>query len=112
MVTVILESVSSAVRAVDRLLCATLPFLPKYPAQSSVSQLRSPDRQLSPVELGIAPIWMAHPPVLFPVKMPYMGARMVLVAESDGDANRMVNRTTRASAKLASLVREFIVDDV
>ena len=103
MVTVSLESVSSAVRAVSRLLCAiTLP-LPKYPAQSSVSQLRSPDLQSRPVELGIAPICMAHPPIPLPVRMPYMGDRMVLVAESDGGANNSVNRTTRASAKLDSL---------
>ena len=112
MVTVSLESVSSAVRAVSRLLCAiTLP-LPKYPAQSSVSQLRSPDLQLSPVELGIAPIWIAQPPMPLPVNMPYMGDRMVLVAEWAGSVKRMVNSMTSASAKLASFLTEFIIDYV
>ena len=107
-----LESVSSAVRAVSRLLCDTTRPLPKYPEQSSVTQLRSPDLQLSPVEFGMAPTCMAQPPSVGPVIMPYIGDRIVAVAESDGGANSSVNSMTMASAKLASFVTELFIDDV
>lgn len=107
-----LESVSSAVRAVSRLLCDTTLPLPKYPEQSSVTQLRSPDLQLSPVEFGIDPICMAQPPSVGPVMMPYIGDRIVAVAESEGGANSRVNNMTMASAKLASFVTEVTVNNV
>ena len=60
----------------------------------------------------MAPTCMAQPPSVGPVMMPYMGDRIVAVAESDGGANSSVNRITRASAKLASLFTELFIDDV
>lgn len=99
-----------AALAVFRLLWLMTLLLPNSPLQSSVTQLRSPDRQSRPVELGIAPIWIAQPPSVGEDIMANTGDRIVLRADSDCGEKSSVNSMTRASAMLASLVAEFFID--